>query len=145
MEGLSEIVKGVARAFAGFILTFGMYIVLYGHLTPGGGFAGGVIMAGGFVLLVLAYGKSEGAFGLDRASEFWEPFGAFIFLLIACAGLTVGIFFKNFLLAAGKEQFTIVSGGSVLLSNLAIGLKVWMGVVAVFLGLVMFRRARPEE
>jgi multicomponent Na+:H+ antiporter subunit B len=146
MSGMSPIVKDAARLFAAAILTFGLYIVTYGHLTPGGGFAGGVITAGAFVLLILAYGKGEGAFGLDKVGHLLDPVGAMVFLLVACLGLGAGIFFKNYLTpGAHPGQFTILAGGTVLLSNLAIGLKVWMGIVCVFLGLSVFRRAQTEE
>ena len=57
MRGMSLIVKNATRLVAGFIALFGAYIVLYGHVTPGGGFAGGVIVAGGLVLVVLAFGE----------------------------------------------------------------------------------------
>ena len=146
MGGMSQIVKDTARLFAGFILTFGMYIVCYGHLTPGGGFAGGVIMACVFVLLILAYGKGEGAMGIGPASHLFEPVGALLFLLVACLGLGVGLFFKNYgFPGTAPGGHTLSTGGTVLLSNLAIGLKVWMGVVCVFLGLAVFRRAQAGE
>jgi multicomponent Na+:H+ antiporter subunit B len=145
MGGMSRIVKDAARLFAGFILTFGIYIVAYGHLTPGGGFAGGIIIAGGFVLLVLAYGRNAGAFGLDEACHVFEPLGALLFLLVACLGMGAWMFFRNYgfgFSGAMPGERTLLAGGTVLLSNLAIGLKVWMGIVAVFLGLSMFRRSR---
>ena len=146
MGGMSQLVKDAARLFAGFILTFGLYIVTYGHLTPGGGFAGGVITAGGFVLLVLAYGKAEGAFGIDRLGHLLDPVGALIFLLVACLGFPAGVLFKNYLLPLTRPgEYTVLGGGTVLLSNVAIGLKVWMGVACVFLGLSVFRRAQAEE
>jgi multicomponent Na+:H+ antiporter subunit B len=144
MSGMSQIVKDAARIFAGLILTFGIYIVCYGHLTPGGGFSGGVIMAGGFVLLVMAYGRIEGAFGLDEVSHLFEPVGALLFLLVACLGLgsVVGFFANYAFPGAAAGESSLLAGGTVLLSNLAIGLKVWMGVFAVFLGLAVFRRSR---
>jgi len=146
MGGMSQIVKNAARLFAGFIMTFGIYIVCYGHLTPGGGFAGGVILAGGFVLLILACGRRDGSFGLDEASHLFEPVGALLFLLVACLGLGAALFFKNYAFSPGLQQGrSLLGGGTVLLSNLAIGLKVWMGIVAVFLGLAMFRRSGAEE
>ncbi|HID57013.1 TPA: hypothetical protein EYP37_10830, partial [Candidatus Poribacteria bacterium] len=55
-QGMTVIVKTITRIVAGFITIFGAYIVLTGHLTPGGGFPGGVILACAFVLLTLAYG-----------------------------------------------------------------------------------------
>ncbi len=53
-EGMSLIVKTVNRWLKGFILLFGIYLVLYGHLTPGGGFPGGVVIACAFMLITLA-------------------------------------------------------------------------------------------
>lgn len=146
MGGMSQIVKDAARLFAGPIFTFGIYIVCYGHLTPGGGFAGGIIMAGCFVLLVLAYGRKDGAFGLDKSSHLFEPLGALLFLLVACLGLGGLGFFTNYgFPGSSAGDRTLLAGGTVLLINLAIGLKVWMGVVAVFLGLAVFRGAPGEE
>ena len=51
------IVKTVTRLTLGFILLFGIYLALNGHVAPGGGFAGGVIVALAFVHIMLAFGK----------------------------------------------------------------------------------------
>ena len=51
MKGMSLIVKNITNVAIGFIFIYGIYIVLHGHLTPGGGFAGGVIIAGIIVTL----------------------------------------------------------------------------------------------
>ncbi len=51
--GMSMIVKTVTRWLKGPILLFGIYIVLYGHITPGGGFGGGVIIASAFILVMV--------------------------------------------------------------------------------------------
>ena len=55
--GMSLIVKTVTRWLKAFLLLFGIYLVLYGHLSPGGGFSGGVVVASAFILLVLANGQ----------------------------------------------------------------------------------------
>ena len=55
--GMSMIVRTVTRWLKGPILLFGIYIVLYGHITPGGGFGGGVIIACSFILITLALGE----------------------------------------------------------------------------------------
>ena len=66
--GMSIIVKTVTRLTAWLIMLYGINLVLHGHVSPGGGFAGGVIIALSFIHLMLAYGKemvlkklSEGA------------------------------------------------------------------------------------
>ena len=56
-RGMSVIVKTVTRLTLGFVLLYGVYIALNGHMAPGGGFAGGVIIALAFVHIMLAFGK----------------------------------------------------------------------------------------
>ena len=58
--GLGVIVGTVARWLKGLVLLYGIYLVAYGHVSPGGGFAGGVVIACGFVLLTLAGGGRVG-------------------------------------------------------------------------------------
>jgi len=61
MSGMTVIVKTVSSWVKVLIFLFGIYIILFGHLTPGGGFAGGVILASSYVLLMLAFDKSFSA------------------------------------------------------------------------------------
>lgn len=56
-KGMTLIVKTVTRLTLGFILLYGIYIAMNGHIGPGGGFAGGVIVALSFVHIMLAFGK----------------------------------------------------------------------------------------
>ena len=56
-EGMTFIVKTIKRFVIGFILLFGIYITLSGYKSPGGGFAGGVIIALAFIHIMLAFGK----------------------------------------------------------------------------------------
>ncbi len=43
MKGMTLIVKKTTQLIAGMIFMYGIYVIVHGHLTPGGGFAGGVI------------------------------------------------------------------------------------------------------
>lgn len=54
---MTLIVKSVTRLTLGFILLYGIYIALAGHKSPGGGFAGGVIVALSLIHIMLAFGK----------------------------------------------------------------------------------------
>ena len=67
---MSLIVKTITRLTVGLIFLFGVYIVLHGHVTPGGGFAGGVIIALSFIHLMLAFGKDT---ALKKLSEAFGP------------------------------------------------------------------------
>jgi len=138
--GMTLIVKVITRLTVGLILLFGIYIVLHGHLTPGGGFAGGVIIALSFIHLMLAYGRD---FTLKRMSEskasFMESIGAVIFLAIALVGLIGGgYFFLNFFSDKG-EPFALFSAGIIPLCNIAISLKVGGGLFAIFIALIFFK------
>ena len=54
---MTKIVKTVSRLVISFIFLYGLYIVIYGHITPGGGFAGGVFISIAYVLMMLAFSK----------------------------------------------------------------------------------------
>ncbi len=138
-HGMTLIVKTITRLTVGLILIFGIYIVLHGHLTPGGGFAGGVIVALGFVHLMLAFGKDLTLKKLSRATaSTLESTGALLFITIAMLGFAGGWFFLNFFPGKGTP-FTLFSAGIIPLCNVAISLKVGMGLFAVFAGLLIVR------
>lgn len=143
MNGMTVIVKTVSSWVKVLIFLFGIYIILFGHLSPGGGFAGGVILASSYVLLMLAFGRKfvEKNLPLPIASRL-DCLGAFLFALLAILGLTVGgVFFVNFLYQRylPGEPFALVSGGTIPLSNIFIGLKVGASLFLVILMLSRFR------
>lgn len=135
---MSEIVQGIARIVFPFIMVFGSSIVLYGHLTPGGGFAGGVVIAGGFVLLLLAFGQ-EYVFKVfpRKIAKSLDSIGALGFLGIAFTGLAGGAFFKNYL--PKGQLFHLWSGGTMLFINILIGVKIG---AALFLAIITLSMAR---
>jgi multicomponent Na+:H+ antiporter subunit B len=110
-----------------FIFLYGVYIVAFGHLTPGGGFAGGVILASAFVLEVLAWGKVRALEDLPfAAAKKLDTVGAFAFLALALLGLVLsGAFFLNVIQRHYPgEPLRLFSAGIIPLCNVAIGLKV---------------------
>ncbi len=133
-HGMSMIVQTVARWLKGPILLFGIYIVVYGHITPGGGFGGGVIIACAFILVTLAAGEAVGL-GLfsKKASSSLDSVGLLIFLVLAWLGTYVGAyFFENFIGTPEEAHFTLFSGGAMPLSNIGLGLKVASALFLVF-------------
>ena len=91
MKGMTVIVKTISSWVKVFIFLFGIYIIITGHLSPGGGFAGGVILASSYVLLMLAFGRDfvEENLSLPVASRL-DCVGALLFALIAILGLVFG-------------------------------------------------------
>lgn len=139
--GMTSIVQNTARLVVGFIAVFAFYIALTGHLGPGGGFAGGVILAAAAALAVLAFGKKATARLLSEpACHVADAAGALAFLVIALAGFGAGVFFVNFLDPGETHRF--VSGGTIPLANLAILVKVGAGLAGVFLALAGWGAAR---
>jgi len=142
--GMTLIVKTITRITIGLILLFGIYIILHGHLSPGGGFAGGVIVALSFVHMMLAFGKDVAVTKISRnLASNMESIGAIMFLTVALLGFLGGSFFLNVL---GKGMpFKLFSAGTIPLSNLAIGIKVGVGLFAIFLALVVLEKSKKEE
>ncbi len=138
-KGMTPIVKTVVRFAMGIVFMFGWYIIIYGHLTPGGGFAGGTILACGYVLLTLAFGKEV---SLGKMSDRWASIidnsAALLFATTAIVGMAFGYFFLNF--PPHGTPFNLVSAGVIPLYNILIGLKVTSSLFAIFLALSIFGR-----
>jgi len=143
--GMTLIVKTITRLTVGLILLYGIYIVLHGHISPGGGFAGGVIIALSFIHLMLAFGRDTALKKLSQtAASVLESLGALMFLSIAVLGFFGGYFFFNLFLHKGNP-FELFSAGIIPLCNIAISLKVGAGLFAIFAVLVFFKGTGKEE
>ncbi|MFO7976191.1 MAG: MnhB domain-containing protein [Candidatus Hydrogenedentota bacterium] len=139
--GMSLIVKTVTRLTVGLILLYGIYIVLYGHLTHGGGFPGGVIIALSFVHLLLAFGRKQAFQAVaDSKAVTIQSIGAVVFIAIALLGFAGGHFLGNVL--PKGEPHSLLSAGTMPLNNIAICLKVLGGLYAIFLALIILN---PES
>lgn len=142
---MTVIVKTVTRLTVGLIFLYGIYIILHGHLTPGGGFAGGVIIALSFINLDLAFGGSVSAkIFSKRSTGVVEALGAVMFLALAFMGLRFGGFFDNFLHPNG-DPGQLVSAGIIPLENIAISLKVGAGLFGIFLTLIVLQKFESEK
>ncbi len=118
----SRIVKTVSRMLFPFILLFGIYIILYGHLSPGGGFQGGVILAMAVLLIFITYGWGRLEKFVPYLSSV-ETFGVILFVIVGTLGI-----------ASGKQFLTNL--GTIPVLNIIIGLKVFVGLILMFLLLI---------
>jgi multicomponent Na+:H+ antiporter subunit B len=124
----SNAVRVIGLTFLGPIVLFGIYVTTHGHLTPGGGFQGGVVLATGALLVYLSgeyvtLRRVRPETQLDLA----ESTGAGAYVAVGLAGLiTGGVFLAN-TLPLGVPG-TLVSGGMLPLINLAVGLEVAAGL-----------------
>jgi multisubunit Na+/H+ antiporter MnhB subunit len=140
MEGMSIIIKKVSQLLVGLIFVYGIYIILHGHLTPGGGFAGGVIIAGAFILLILAFGSSE--LNLKKevsGSSGTESLAILLVIILALMSLLLGakVFIVNFLPKGLPGE--LLSAGVIPLYNLFVGIEVAGAILTIFLALVIFK------
>lgn len=107
-----------------FLVTYAAYLMIYGHLSPGGGFQGGVILAVAVILLITSHGyrKVRKRFRFNWASLVESSAGTLL-VLLGMAGITFGGFYSNFL---------HTEGGVILPFNVLVGLEVGAAFTFVF-------------
>ena len=149
MSQMSKIVRTISNIIFPFTMIFGIYVIAHGHLTPGGGFQGGAVVASGLAMLLVAYGSTWiiDKIKSSRLSTF-ESIGAFAFIGLAFLGLVFGGWFFNNFLVGNNELFTnnflfnIVpasgftgsefnTAGVLPLMNFSVGLKVIAGLFVI--------------
>lgn len=135
----SLILQKITKLLVPFIQLYGFYVMLHGHLSPGGGFAGGAIVGASLVLYCLVFGLDNAQkLAPHKFTSFLETGGVLTFILLGLVGVFVG---KQFLtnLAAGFEPgttFNLLSAGIVPYISVTIGLKVASTVVTLFFTIV---------
>lgn len=140
-SGMSLIVKTITRLTVGLIIIYGIYIVLRGHISPGGGFAGGVIIALSFIHLMLAFGKEVLTKKLGESRDILlASVGAGLFIILSAIGFTRG---GNS--SASQSHFGIFDAGFIPLYDIAIALMVGLGLYLLFLALVLSSETRGKE
>ena len=131
------ILQGVAFVLCPIIFIFGIYIILNGHLSPGGGFSGGSIMGAGLILYVAA-------FGFKKTQRFFDEHVYKIAKITAlCMYGLIGTYFYM-TGANGIENHIplgipghILSSGIILPINICVGLEVACTMYAFY---ALFRR-----
>jgi multicomponent Na+:H+ antiporter subunit B len=129
--GMTLIVKTVTRISVWLILLYGCYIIFHGHLTPGGGFGGGVIIALALLNVMLAYGREFTSNCLNiKLLHDVESSSVILFLVVGIFGMALGgAFLYNFL--DRGTLFHLISSGTILPLNILIGIKVAMSLFLV--------------
>lgn len=135
----SPVLRTVARLVVPFVQIFAAYVVTHGHISPGGGFAGGTVLGASFVLYLFVFGPRRTHQKLPGATgEILEGAAALWFVLVGLGGVLLGAsFLAN--AAAGFPLGTpgnLLSAGGIWLIGLGIGCKVAATVANVFLHLV---------
>ena len=152
---MSKIVRTITNILYSSILIFGFYIIMHGHLTPGGGFQGGAVVASGIALVLIAYGYDTVKSWMKKSNlSVLESIGALGFIGIAFLGIGT-TFFYNFLANSrglfgdptviGINPGNLDTSGVLPLMNWAVGLKVLAGLGSVVLLMAYGIRKGDEE
>ncbi|HJJ32330.1 MAG TPA: sodium:proton antiporter [Methanocorpusculum sp.] len=150
------IAKVAARLLVPIIFIFGFYVVMHGHLSPGGGFQGGAVIATGVALLLIAFTTVQAEEFLPSVNniKLFESAGLILFICTALAGIVLASgFLVNWLngagglfgnaVAYGITAGDIWTGGVIPVLNFAIGIEVF-GALSVVL-LYMFKGLREKK
>ena len=119
-----EILKTITEIVLPFIIVLGIYVILNGHLSPGGGFSGGTILGAGLILYSLAFGRE-----MTRKIFNFNTFTKSISFSLLFYGLAKGY---SFITGAAHMDSgiplgtpgKILSGGLILPLNIAVGIVV---------------------
>lgn len=131
------ILQTAARFLVPPIFIFGIYVVLCGHLGPGGGFSGGAIIGAGLILYL-------NAFGFEKTERFFtrKTYQRSSFCALACYALAKSY---SFFTGANHIESVIPKGtpGDILSSGLILILNICVGIVVagtMYTFYVMFRK-----
>ena len=142
---MTIIVKKTTQLIAGMIFMYGLYVIAHGHLTPGGGFAGGVIIAGSLILVTLAYGGDFLKLMKEEAgTTILESLATILVVCVGTSGFLFGtkIFFNNYLPKGIVGH--LVSAGVLPLYNIFVGTEVAASIFIIFLSLIIFKEESQE-
>jgi multicomponent Na+:H+ antiporter subunit B len=136
---MSVVVRATTRILVPIVLVFGGYVILHGHLTPGGGFQGGAVAASAVALVLVAFGTAS----LNRYKDLFsvlEDLGGVAFVVLAFLGIGF-TFFANSLAGVGglfgdpvppgPNPGILNTAGTLPLMNWAVGFKVLAGLGSV--------------
>ena len=120
-----EILQLAARVLVPILLMYGIYVVLNGHLSPGGGFSGGAIMGAARILYL-------NAFGFEKASRFFT-FKTFRWVTFLALMTYAGLKSYSFFTGANHLESGIPLGtpGAILSSGLILPLNICVGLIVM--------------
>ncbi len=153
----SIILKIIALPISIILFCLGIMTILGGHITPGGGFQGGAMIASGVILAILVYGveKSPITFSHNYIDAL-ENFGALMFVIFGLVGLFVA---GSFLYNIGTDLSGVVpaaiynlfhypdvtNAGIIPYLNIFVGLKVFVGLSAIVIAFAGFKKLSEES
>jgi len=130
-----QIVRITSRLVVPFIQVYGIYVILHGHLSPGGSFSGGAIFGASLVLVALSFNLETGAKQIShQTASVLESGGVLGYVLTGLVAVALG---GNYLSnrAAGfpmGQAGELFSAGAILIITVFVGIKVASTIVTLF-------------
>lgn len=117
-----------------FALVYVLYIILHGHLSPGGGFQGGVLMAGVVILVYLGHGFEATVDALSyHTLHRDEGVASVVYVALALMGVAAGAQFCQNILYTHGNIGDFYSSGTIFWMNVTVGVKVITGIGSISL------------
>jgi len=93
----SVIIRTISRILAPYMQLFALYVIMHGHISPGGGFQGGVILGAVFILLAISFGMEEVRERLaERILTAFTSLGVFLYGFIGFLCFILGASFLDY-------------------------------------------------
>lgn len=128
------IIKTTARILVPFIQLFGLYVIVHGPVSPGGGFQGGVIVGASLILLALSYDLASAEARAGHAIRIaMDSAGSLLFAGIGLLSLLAGGVFMEFGVIPLPMPPARVRGLMILFIGMAIGVHIMALVSSLFL------------
>jgi multicomponent Na+:H+ antiporter subunit B len=120
----SDVLRVVGIVMVGVALLIGIWLIAFGFVTPGGGFQGGVLIAGAVLLVYVATSyRAWRRVARERVLDPLEGAGVGGYVILGLAALIAGTPFLHNMLGPG-ESGTLLSGGTLPFLNLATAIEV---------------------
>lgn len=134
----TEIVHRTIALVLPFFFIISLHLIFNGHLSPGGGFTGGVVVSAAIICIIFTYGfmYMERRVTMEDLTLV-EDFGALALVLLGIVGIAAG---SNYF-AGGQAGLylgtpgNLISAGIIPLANMAVGAKVGAGLGIIFIAL----------
>ncbi len=141
----TELVQLVGRFLVAPVIVLGVYVVSHGHLTPGGGFQGGVVIATAAFVALLAGRRLQVSrlFGKEL-TEVTHSIGAGGFVAVGTATLGLGAAFLQNILPLGTTG-QLTSAGFIPIVNALVGLEVASAFVLIVSEFLIEAEGAPEK
>jgi len=128
------VIRTITRILVPFIQLFGLYIIVHGPVSPGGGFQGGVVVGSSMILVALAYGLDDAeAMVNHKIRTIMDCVGSLVYVGIGLLGIAAGGLFLQYGIIPLPFPPARINSLMIFLIGSAIGIHIMALVLSLFL------------